>query len=352
MAEIGASPALYPIQDLRGEVRLIRLEEADYRRASFLDDRMGPGSVEGGTRSWLNLAEAVAGTPIHAHFIFHIGHVGSTLMSRLLGEHPAVFSLREPGLLRPLAHAWPQLSPAAEVRLDTLLRLLSRTWRPRQTALIKATSFVSVMAEELLTRDVQARAVAMATSPPSYMRSILGGPASRKEISGMTPHRMARLEERLETTVVASSEGEAIAMSWLCEALALHAACERHGSRVLWLDFDRFLTDPVRGLQDAFTHLDVPAEPAFVAELAAGPLMGRYSKDLEHAYDADLRRRVQAQAEDEFGGEVAAGMEWLQRMGEIHPPVLAALRRAAQAARGVRAPMSAVQGVSGPNGLI
>jgi hypothetical protein len=341
VADIAASPALYPIQD-RGEgVRLIRLDEADYRRASFLDERVVEAIAGETVRPWRELTQAAASLPLRANFIFHIGHVGSTLMARLLGEHPDVFCLREPVLLRPIAGAWPRLSPEDEGRLDTLLRLFSRTWRPGQTALIKATSFVSAMAEDLLARDAEARALAMGASPPSYLRGILGGPASRQEIALMAPHRLARLRERLGASVETRAEGEVIAMSWLCEALALHAACERHGARVLWVDFDRFLADPGRGLGGAFAHLGAPAAAELVAGLVAGPLMRRYSKGPEHAYDADLRRQVQAQAEHEHGAEVRAGMDWLQRMAGAHPPVLAALRRAAAAATGVAAPPAA-----------
>jgi hypothetical protein len=331
--DLTGSPALFPVQDRGGEVQLIRLDQAAYARASFLDERVMAEASRAEVRPWPEVEAAARGLPRRADFIFHIGHVGSTLMARLLGEHPAVFSLREPGLLRPLVEAWPAPSAEAEARLDALLRLFSRTWRPEQTALIKATSFVSELADDLLARDARARALVMGAAPPSYLRGILGGPASRQEIALMVPRRLARLERRLGGVPAPRSEGEAAAMTWLCETLALHAAAERHGAQVLWLDFDRFLDAPAAGLQAAFAHLGATTEPAFVTGLAAGPLMRRYSKGPEHAYDANLRREVQAQAEREHGPEVRAGMDWLQRMANAHPQALAALRRAAAAAR-------------------
>ena len=36
-------------------------------------------------------------------YIFPIGHVGSTLLSRLIGSHTGIFSLRESALLRTFA---------------------------------------------------------------------------------------------------------------------------------------------------------------------------------------------------------------------------------------------------------
>ncbi len=332
-----ASPELFPVQDEGDRVRLVRLAEPDYARASFLDERVFEAGTPVELQPWAEVEAAAAGLRLRADFIFHIGHVGSTLMARLLGEHPAAFSLREPALLRPVADAWPALSEPMPVRLDRLMRLFSRTWRAEQTALIKATSFVSEMAEHLLAGDHEARALIMGATPPSYLRGILGGPGSRQEIAMTAPRRLARLRRRLGTVAEPRSEGEAIAMSWLVETLALHAAAERHGERVLWIDFDRFLTDPQAGLTAAFAHLRAPAAPAFVADLVGGPMMRRYSKGPEHAYDADLRREVQALAEHEHGFEVRAGMDWLQRMAHDHPPALAALRRAAAAARPVAA---------------
>ncbi|MEL7190174.1 MAG: hypothetical protein AAGK17_11525, partial [Pseudomonadota bacterium] len=53
-----------------------------------------------------------------ARFIFHIGHVGSTLLARLLGEAPDTLALREPQLLRQFAE------------LKTLEGLAHSPWPP------------------------------------------------------------------------------------------------------------------------------------------------------------------------------------------------------------------------------
>ena len=68
------------------------------------------------------------------NFIFHTGHVGSTLVSRLLDETGPVLSVREPLPLRTLAEAQDTLrapesllgEPRFELLLDTLMRLWSR----------------------------------------------------------------------------------------------------------------------------------------------------------------------------------------------------------------------------------
>ena len=67
-----------------------------------------------------------------ARWIFHIGHVGSTLIARLLGELDSVLSVREPRALRDLTFFPPEVS--AQLRA-ALRALFSRTFAPDQTAL-------------------------------------------------------------------------------------------------------------------------------------------------------------------------------------------------------------------------
>src|SRR4051812_37836226 len=101
------SPELFPLSlDVKTDlVNLVRLTEADYARASFLDDRALDRQTARRQLPVGELEAAVADTGLgeNCSFIFHIGHVGSTLLSRLLGGHPAVFALREPAILRSLA---------------------------------------------------------------------------------------------------------------------------------------------------------------------------------------------------------------------------------------------------------
>src|SRR5262249_33275985 len=156
-------------------VQIVPLSEADYAAASFLDRRMMTPERQASVRTlpWPSVAAAAAPLREHAHWIFHISHVGSTLLSRLLGELPPLFCLREPEILRNLADVllaidhpkcvWNRTTFAE--RLPVFLKLFSRTFRPEQTAVIKATSFVSEMAEGVLSRDGAARAVLMYVTP-------------------------------------------------------------------------------------------------------------------------------------------------------------------------------------------
>src|SRR3954462_12089010 len=113
-AEEIASDARWLAQALdpaSGVVRLVAMDRESYRAASFLDDRLLQQPVDAQILPWPQVAAAIEpGARQDARWIFHIGHVGSTLVSRLLGELGGVLAVREPRLLRDLA-----LSPA-EVR--------------------------------------------------------------------------------------------------------------------------------------------------------------------------------------------------------------------------------------------
>jgi hypothetical protein len=310
------SPAWYPLQPLPdGTLQLLKLGESDYRAASFLDQRLAqqPRRLERGGIDVVR--EAADRLAPRAHFIFHTGHVGSTLASRLLGEHPALFSLREPALLRPLADS----TAASALDLRRTLGLFSRTWRPRQRALIKVTSFVSERASDMLALEDGARAILMCTSPSSYLRGILGGPNSRVESRALAPSRQARLATRLGNGPwQPASEGEQVAMSWLCEMTALLQAAQRHVAQVHWVNFDVFLAAPAPGLASMLETFGVSLATKEVEQLVHGPLMRQYSKAPEHAYDAALRQEVLQSADFEHGPEIRRGLAWLERLAAQH----------------------------------
>ena len=93
--------ALDPSQ---GMGRLVAMDRDSYRAASFLDDRMLRSPADAQIVSWDRIEAAATGDMRRdARWIFHIGHVGSTLLSRLLGELDGVLAIREPRLLRDLA---------------------------------------------------------------------------------------------------------------------------------------------------------------------------------------------------------------------------------------------------------
>jgi len=327
--ELVASPAWFPLENIAAEaIRLIELDEAAYRSASFLDQRLLGAGHRQASCGVAVLDAAAAHLAAPSHYIFHIGHVGSTLISRLLGAHRSFFALREPALLRAIA-ARP--TDAGAPSLAVVLALLGRTWRNDQRAVIKASSFVSELAEPMLAAGQRPSALFMFAAPLAYLCGIFAGANSRADTRQLAPARLQRLLRRLgegDWRPDPRSEGECVAMSWLCEMTVLQQAAARRAAQVQWVDFDTFLGEPLAGLQGIFQALGERAAAREIESLVSGPLMRQYSKAPEHPYDAALRRAVLQGAQREHATEINRGLQWLQRLGARHPLVQAALNQA------------------------
>jgi len=327
LESVTQSPELFPYAFDVGsdQVTLIRLTRADYENASFLDARILTPKTPSRAIPWPALAKSVDAAQLreHCRFIFHIGHVGSTLLSRLLGAHPQVFALREPLVLRTFANPNAMIGRGDFAdRLTGMLKLLSRTFDANQTSVVKATSFVSELAAGLMSRTFALPAVALYVSAESYMATILGGPNSRQEAKILAPSRIDRLHRRVgqEWRVTPLSEGEILALSWACEMSALAEAVAASRERILQIDFDRFLQDP-SALSDVFRHFGVAVSDGEVRAILAGPDMRRYSKAPQFAYDLGLRTAVLNEARAVHAAEIHRGLAWLDRAASQWPVV-------------------------------
>jgi hypothetical protein len=333
-ADFAADPAWFPFfLDLPTDtLTLVRLDEAALRAASFLDQRALAPTTERRQVPWAAAATAVAAAGARdVQYIFHIGHVGSTLLSRLLGELPGLLALREPLLLRGFAEALAdgRWGSGEAARLDALAALLSRRFRPGQRALVKATSFTSEIANRLVPPG--SKALFLRVRPRAYIETILGGDASRQELAILTPSRIARLARRCPGLILAHdrlSEADKAAIAWACETTSLARSAAALGpDRVLWIDFDDFLERPAERLHEAAAFLGEPLGTAEADALVRGPLMRRYSKALEYDYSPALRREVLADARRRFEGEIAAALAGLERLGQRWPAIGGVLDR-------------------------
>jgi hypothetical protein len=314
--------ALDPAQGL---VRLIAMDRDSYRAESFLDDRMLQQAVDAQVVPW-TLIEAAVCDRIRsdARWIFHIGHVGSTLLSRLLGELNGVLAIREPRLLRDLA-----LSPPAirEGYFSPVPRLMSRSFAPGEVACVKATSFVSEIAPELV--PLGERALFIYAAPKNYVASILAGENSVKELHALASARAERMRRRV-TGLMDECRGDAYraAAAWACEMTSLESAADRMEDRAItWLDVDRMLRDVPAALRLAADHFGFDADDITIRAVATGPLMGRYSKALEYDYSPALRRELIEQAERDHGRDIEGALAMLRSAAEKSPLLARALAR-------------------------
>ena len=306
-----------------GIARLIEMSPEAYRAASFLDDRMlqGPVTVHG-----MPLAEVAAAMPgearSDARWIFHIGHVGSTLVARLLGEFDGVLAIREPRFLRDIA------GMAGEPRraiVAAIQRLLSRTFAADGTALVKATSFVSEIAAELVPPG--GRALFLTADPRRYIATILAGENNLKELHAWAGNRARRMAGRVHG-LSGSSPAHLAAAAWACEMTALEAAAEAMTDRrVMWANFDRLLDDMPEGLTEIAEFFGFTAPPERIQTIVRGPLMSHYSKALEFDYSPSLRSQLIDQEISLHGSEIEDALVLLERSAQESPLLARALTR-------------------------
>ena len=310
-----------------GVVRLVEMDREAYRQASFLDDRMFQRPTNAQLVPWAVAADAAALVGRDdARWIFHISHVGSTLLARLLGEIPGALSIREPQFLRDMA----MLDGAdREASAKVAQKLFSRTFSAPQTMTVDGLSVTYVRAELV---PPGGRALFMYVGPRAFLATILAGEQSLREIQARAEERERRLRGRDIVLPHARHVPDLVAAAWACEMTSLEAAAEAmKNNKIRWVDFDRMLQDVQAELMASAESLGFAANPHQLAAIANGPLMTRYSKALEHGYSPALRHQLMEDAISRHRREIDDALAMLERAAEKSPLLARALARSGEA---------------------
>jgi hypothetical protein len=308
-----------------GLVRVVEMSLEDYRYASFLDDRIfrEERARNADLLQWPDIANAQpSDARTDVRWIFHIGHVGSTLISRMLGELDGVLSLREPRALRDLTFFPPEVRAQF---IPTVRSLMSRTFSVDQVATVKATSMVSQIAAELV--GSAGKALLLFANPQVYILTILSGDRSPNELQALGTYYAERAKTQ-GIDLAANNQPEIAALVWACEMTALEETAEKLAAGfVQWQDFDAFLSAPAAALSEIAGFFELTADEAQIRDVAAGPLMTRYSKALEYEFGPDMRRRRLNDAAMKHGPSVNAALAMLREAAEKAPLLQRALDR-------------------------
>ena len=188
---------------VREAALLIQFDQSAYRAASFLDERLQTPETRG---AWVPLAGVVrkAAEVRNARplgFIFHTGHVGSTLVSRLLDEAGTVLSLREPLPLRQLAAAHDAVGSVSSLLnqaqfddlLESFLRFWSRGYETTRLTVVKATSTAGRLVPAMFAKRGDARGIYMNLRAEPYLATLLGGQNSPADLRGHAAERIAAI---------------------------------------------------------------------------------------------------------------------------------------------------------------
>jgi hypothetical protein len=313
----------------------VRVSPGDLASASFLDERMG---LQGRDGLWASLEDLFAiglessKSPIAPGFIFHIGHCGSTLLSRLLDTTPDVLGLREPLPLRDLAAAERDLdSPLSRLNpkqwdalLDVSLRLWCRPFSAQQRTIIKATSTCNNLIAPILQRDPGTKAVLLYQKLEPQLATMLKGAGGGMDALQAAPIRLAFLHEFLNDDSLrlhSMESSEIIAMGWVSDLARFHQlkASPSLGGRLLPMDFEQLLSDLPGVLGQVLRHLEFEIELDPQLSACQVAVMQTYAKSPSHGYspsdrshDLDLSRRA-------FAAEIQRGKQWAARLIDAFP---------------------------------
>ncbi len=313
-------------------VLFVRMQAEQREQASFLDERaMGADPVG----AWLPI-EALTQAPkpaIAPHFIFHIGHCGSTLLSRLLQHGPQVQSLREPLPLRTLADAQRELGqPEArfsplqwQALLHALLALWARPLPGQRHTVIKATSSGNGLIGPVLAAAKAIRAVLLDMALEPYLATLFKSMDSMRDACSAAPERLLWLRAATGDQTLqlhALSLAQQCTMGWLAERLRFVRLAETDPSRqLLRLDFDALLAQPLPALQGVARHFGWAED--FAPRAVASDDWRRYSKAQAHAYGAEERRLDLAESRRRHAPQIAEGLAFAAQLQARHPALAA-----------------------------
>lgn len=328
-AALFEGPELLPWQlDIPGSRLLLALmDEPTYRSAAFLDQRL---NLDGRLQAiWVPLPQLMADARASgrrqapACFLFHIGHCGSTLITRLLGEDPRFLPLREPLSLRTLAEnerlvdmpGAPMDRSGWEAVRELLLLLLTRSYRDGQRAFIKPSSNCNNLMAPVLASHAGHKAVFLFLNLRSYLANLLR-PQSRNALYVFANDRAADLRRFLpgaDIVLEGLAPARLGALNWTANmAQLVHAESDPGlAPRLRAVEFEGFLREPATHLMDLSGFLGIPMEPAQVERILASGHMERYAKDLRFAYTPELREADLRQSLEAHRREIEDAESWL-----------------------------------------
>lgn len=327
LPQLAARPEIFPHQlDLQANnVLLVELPAAQVAAASFLDQRVLTPTTKGTWVSWASVAGAMgagnAQNPVSC--IFHVGHCGSTLLSRLLHMIDGVQSLREPLPLRALAQDFADAADGRSFLTDAArrehLQVLLRLWgRGEPYTVVKATSICSDLLPPIHAVQPESRSVFVYNRAETHIATLLAGENAMIDLRGFGKLRLQRLQQAagLDVQLNELNLAQLAALGWLSETTSIVKSGKQYAAQIETLEFDEFLKSPSDALARLLHFLNIPAAAGAVENAVNSNVLQSYSKAPEHKYNAETRARILANAQSRFADDIAGALQWMETLAK------------------------------------
>jgi len=299
-----------------------------YRKTPFLDERSlkhGIGACRysvqtvqlqdlaqwGDGKSHYQVGEGV-------NFIFHLGHTGSTLLSRALGETEGTRVMREPPLLTWLAENLPSVDKKGQDALwnSMVLPWLSRRYYANERIVVKAKSTALRFLRPAIKYNDASKAVFMYSTLRTHLTICLARQQERfpDEQFGSLDVKMKGAFNVFKEFSVDSlafrslSIPKRMALAWMKRMMFVQSMPK---SKVLSLDMDAFLTNPYEHLMEGGQFLDLNITKKSAEAIASDRHIFKvYAKDQDVPWDAAVQRRLFDGRKAAYSAEIDEGMEF------------------------------------------
>ena len=323
--ELATSPD-YLLQELdlsRRECGFLHLDPGAYRASAFLDHRIKSGRREASrapldAMTRLSAAAASAGQP-PVHYIFHTAFCCSTLISRSLDLEGVCTGLREPPVLMQLANAKRTGAPGWREALDTALSLLAKCRAPGEAMLIKPTNAANNLLEEVLGMPRTGGVLLLHSSLKYFLVSILKkgepGRAFVRQLFAVLRMDSERTRDLDPEALSRLTDLQIAAFTWYAQMDAYLRLLERHPrARIATLDCDAFLAQPLETLVKLAAFFGMDADRERLAQVVAGPVFAKSSKNAADDYDAAVREAEYRQVLEANRESVEGMLDWSARL--------------------------------------
>jgi len=331
-------PEIFPHQlDLVNDsLLLVELSAAEVNAASFLDQRVLKQTTKGTWIDWGLISEIFDAVPVGkpASFIFHVGHCGSTLLSRLLQMIDDTQSLREPLPLRTLAQDFADsgdgrslLSRSSQLaRLNVLLKMWNRG---AARTVIKATSICTDLLPYIQSVEPGTKSIFVYNRVETHIATLLAGENALVDLKGFAQLRLQRLQQKTDLDIQLSqlNLGQLAALSWLSETTSAIRSFEDHSEQITPIEFETFLGDPAASLRQIVRFLEIATDNEALEQIVGSSILQTYSKAPEHQYNAQTRATILAESRSRFRNEITAAVAWLDRLAGQSELVAASMQK-------------------------
>ena len=322
------SAAYQPIEfdETQGTLHWVELNAEGLRQTPFLDHRALSHSQAAHSYQLPfepTPTQALSALPLS--WVFHVGHCGSTALSRLLGHHPEVLSLREPGFLWGFQRlrASQQWSTSLETQA---LRLLKRSLPPYQRVLIKPSSLQTELCLNLYQADESPGPfIALSSTLENYLLNALKSPPenpiSGDYLSGST--EALRVWRRLGITN-AFRRPDAVpellyhaTLSWLGVISLLGQFLETHPTLgpCLWIEHDEIMSEAQSVGRKALQHLGLDSPNWATIAPDSSKALGKSTK----IFDSEAYKGRRRALKRTYASFIEATQSWTENIFAEEP---------------------------------